>query len=127
VELELVTEIDHAVRHVAGVDEMTGTKARWIGHKLRVSVALQVSDTLLLASANAIEAEVRRELADHIPGLEVANVTFSIPTPRDDHSRTAVRLSTPLLNGLLEIADTPRGERVRQRASRRVEGSLRLL
>jgi cation diffusion facilitator family transporter len=84
VEPELVTEIDHAVRHVAGVDGVSDIKARWIGHKLHVSVTLQVSDTMLLASANAIAAEVRRELADAIPGLAVANVTFSSPTPHDD-------------------------------------------
>jgi cation diffusion facilitator family transporter len=84
VEPELVTEIDHAVRHVAGVDGVTDIKARWIGHKLHVSVTLQVSDTMLLASANAIAAEVRRELAHDIPGLAVANLTFSSPTPQYD-------------------------------------------
>jgi hypothetical protein len=83
---------------------MTGTKARWIGHKLRVSVALQVSDTLQLASANAIAAEVGGELADHIPGIEVANVTFSIPTPHDDRYAHG----GPSLNA---AADRPAGDR----------------
>jgi cation diffusion facilitator family transporter len=123
VDPDLVAEIDDAVRHIAGVDDVGEIKARWIGHKLHVTVTLAVSDTILLASANAIAGEVRRELSEHIPGLAVVNVNFSTPTAGDDHhAPDPIRLSTTMLTGLLEIADTPRGERIRLRVSRHVEG-----
>jgi hypothetical protein len=124
VEPELVAEIDHAVRHISGVEDVTDIKARWIGHKLHVTVTLAVSDAVLLASANSIAHEVREELAHHIPGLAVANVSFAAGTDDETahHAPAPIRVSTLLATGLLELADTPRGERMRLRVSRHAEG-----
>lgn len=124
VEPDLVAQIDHAARSVSGVDDVTEIKARWIGHKLHITVTLAVSDVVLMASANSIAKEVRMELTDHIPGLAVANVNFVASTGDQEghHAPAPIRLSTPLATGLLELAATPQGERMRLRVSRHADG-----
>ena len=106
-----------------GIREITEARARWLGHKLHVDVAIAVDDGLLLAEARAIAEDLERELFKHIPALSVAQVRFSdANASHHSHEPAAVRVETPLARGLLEIAETGAGERMRLRVSRHAKG-----
>jgi cation diffusion facilitator family transporter len=126
VEPHIVDEIYHAAAHVRGVDRVVDAKARWLGHLLQVEAAIVVDDGLLVGAANAITEQVKEELFEHIPALAVANVRLA--TPEDLHGEHAHHAPKPfqvagkLADGLLEIVDTPDGERMRLRVSRHSEG-----
>ncbi|CDX56686.1 putative transmembrane efflux protein [Mesorhizobium plurifarium] len=124
VEPGFVNEIHHAAAHVAGIDRVVDAKARWLGHKLHVDVEIAVNDGLLLAAANNIAASLKAELFAHIPALDVATVRFAEPEAEGGHHHAPdpFLVSGKLASGLLEIVDTPQGERMRLRLSRHAEG-----
>ncbi|AZO15575.1 MULTISPECIES: cation diffusion facilitator family transporter [unclassified Mesorhizobium] len=124
VEPGLVDEVHHAADHVAGIDRVVDAKARWLGHKLHVDVEIAVNDGLLLAAANNIAASLKTELFAHIPALDVATVRFAAPEAEGGHHHAPdpFLVSGKLASGLLEIVDTPQGERMRLRLSRHAEG-----
>ncbi|MDX8512612.1 cation diffusion facilitator family transporter [Mesorhizobium captivum] len=124
VEPGLVDEIHHAAEHVVGIEKVAEAKARWLGHKLHVDVAIAVNDGLLLAAANNIAASLKAELFAHIPALDVATVRFAEPQAEgaNHHAPDPFLVSGKLASGLLEIIDTPQGERMRLRLSRHAEG-----
>ncbi|TGT68036.1 MULTISPECIES: cation diffusion facilitator family transporter [unclassified Mesorhizobium] len=124
VEPRLVDEVHHAAAHVAGIDRVVDAKARWLGHKLHVDVEIAVNDGLLLAAANNIAASLKAELFAHIPALDVATVRFAVPGAEGGHHHAPdpFLVSGKLASGLLEIVDTPEGERMRLRLSRHAEG-----
>lgn len=124
VEPGVVDEISHAAGHVKGITKVLDTKARWIGHRLQADVTIAVDDSLLLGAANAIADNVKRELFAHLPALAVANVHFGRVEQEGHghHAPGAVMVATNLADGLLEIVDTPNGERMRLRVSRHAEG-----
>ncbi len=72
----IIDQIRHAAGHVAGVDQVTDAKARWVGHKLHAELTIAVDSGLTVATANAIAASLRRELLAHLPMLAVASVRF---------------------------------------------------
>ena len=115
----VLSEINHAAEHVPGINRVTDTKARWLGHRLHADVTIAVDENLPLMKANEISAVLQKELRDHIPGLAVANVRFGMTAdpssgPRDHHHAPAsVRVSGELAAGVLEIVDTSDGERLR--------------
>ncbi|RWK01197.1 cation diffusion facilitator family transporter [Mesorhizobium sp.] len=124
VEPGIVSEISHAAEHVPGIDKVVEAKARWLGHKLHVDVAIAVNDGLLLAAANNIAASLRTELHAHIPALDVATIRFAGPQAEGGHHHAPdpFLVVGKLASGLLEIVDTPQGERMRLRLSRHAEG-----
>ena len=67
VETGALDEIAHAARHVAGVEEVTDVRARWIGHRLHVDVSVSVPGQLSVAEGHAISREVRHQLLHHLP------------------------------------------------------------
>lgn len=81
VEPELLDEIDHVGGHVAGVERVHGIQARWIGHRLHAELSVQIDPALQLAEAQRIVAEMRRELAEHMPVLD--HVSIRIESPDD--------------------------------------------
>lgn len=126
VEPATIDEVHHAAAHVEGIEKVVGAKGRWIGHRLHLDVEIAVSDDLLLGTANSIADELRHELADHIPGLEATTVSFVSATAGEGHGHhhapDPFRVNGALANGLLEIVDTPDGERMRLRVSKHAEG-----
>ena len=69
VEPDALDEIDHAARHVPGVEEVSDVRARWIGHRLHADVSLTVAADLSVARGHAIAREVRHQLLHHLPHL----------------------------------------------------------
>lgn len=74
IEPEVLEEIHHAARHVAGVKNIWGVKARWIGHKLNVEISIAVDSNATVAKGHEIAEEVRHELMHHLPHLGNAAV-----------------------------------------------------
>ena len=124
VEPGVVAEVHLAAEHLNGIATVLDTKARWLGHLLYVDVTIAVDDGLLLASANEISGSLKAELFHHIPGLAVANVQFAqvLTEGQKDHFPQPFRVDGKFASGLLEIVNTPKGERMRLRVSRHVEG-----
>ncbi|MDB5538897.1 MAG: cation transporter [Devosia sp.] len=117
-------EIHHAAAHVKGIDRIVDAKARWIGHKLHIQVTIALDEGIFLAAANTIAHQLRHELKDHLPALAEASILFapSAEGGGHHHAPDPVPVATRLANGLLQIVDTPDGERMRLRVSRHAEG-----
>lgn len=133
VEPGIIQEIRHAAEHVPGIQRVLDAKARWLGHRLHADVALALPGGLSLADAEGIATTLRRELLAHMPALRTANVTFGPPdTMATDaaektghghhHAPKPFQVSCQLAEGLLEIVDTPDGERMRFTISRHADG-----
>jgi hypothetical protein len=129
VEPGLVGEIRHAAEHVPGIEQVVDAKARWVGHKLHADVTIAVNDNLTVTAANEISASLQRELFGHLPALEAANVRFAMsgggaalpshqPSHGHHHAPEPIPVRTQEADGLLEIVDTPGGERMRLTLSR---------
>lgn len=115
----LIDEIEHSAHHVAGIAAVTEARARWLGHKLHVEVAISVDESLSMAEAMAVAGDLEHELFHHIPALSVAKVRFAQGA---GHAPAAVRVDTELARGVLQIVDTDEGERMRLLLSRHAEG-----
>ena len=132
IEPGVVAEIRHAAEHVPGVGQVVDAKARWVGHKLHADVTIAVNDNLSLGEAKGISSALERELFAHLPALAVANVRFgSSHAPATGrrpaghghhHAPEPFRVHSKLATGLLEIVDTPQGERMRLTVSQQAEG-----
>ena len=124
VEPSVTAEMRHAAEHVPGIASVTDARARWIGHKLHADVAISVEETLPLAAAMKIARDLKQELLEHTPALQTANVTFerseldqiNLPagshTGGHHHAPDPFRFKGGLAEGVLEIVDTPDGERM---------------
>ena len=132
VDPRVVDELQHAAEHVAGINQVLDTKARWLGHELHADMTIAVDETLSVAQANSIAAKLQGELRQRLPALKVANVRFG----RDgDPPSELVALQTGhhhtpelfvfhgrLAAGSLQIVDTAGGERMRLTVSNHAEG-----
>lgn len=74
VEPETLEEIEHAVSHIDGVQEVSDVRARWIGHKLHVEINIAVAPSLSVEDGHDIAKEVQHELHHHMNYLSVVMV-----------------------------------------------------
>jgi cation diffusion facilitator family transporter len=119
----LVEEIEHCAGHVGGIENVAEAKARWLGHRLHVEVAVFVDPAILLAEAQVICGRLEAELFAHIPALAVATVRIASSAPAGHHhAPDPFLVDARLAAGVLDIADTHEGERLRLRVSRHAEG-----
>ena len=134
VEPGVVEEIYHAAEHVPGVIQVVEARARWLGHELHADVTIAVDDSLLLSQANTIAAALQAVLLGHMPALRVANVRFAMAAgatlanavlaskSAHHHAPEPFQFDCALARGLLEIVDTPEGERMRLILAHQAEG-----
>ena len=126
VEPEVLAEIEHAAAHVSGIERVVDVKARWLGHRLHADVTIAIDEDVLSAVANQISAALQEELFDHLPALGSANILVVSGTEESGtghhHAPAPFRVVSNLADGLLEIADTPAGERMVLRVARHAEG-----
>jgi cation diffusion facilitator family transporter len=122
----IISEVRHSADHVAGVKKVLDVKARWLGHKLHTEVVVEVDPSLSVTEADKIGEKLRAEMLAHIPALSVANVRCQgsgvlaaelVPKAAEagghHHAPEPFKVKSTLGNGLLEIVDTPKGERMR--------------
>ncbi|PKA42682.1 cation transporter [Rhizobium sullae] len=131
VEPGITDAIHHAAGHVAGIERLIDVKARWLGHKLHADVTIAVDSSKSVAQANAVVLALRNELNAHLPALGSATIqldTAGTTTPVENqgnghhHAPTPFTVSSPLATGLLEIVDTPDGERFRLSVGKHIHG-----
>ena len=135
VEPGLVTEVRHAAEHVKGITKVADIKARWLGHKLHIDAAVLADGGASLSDADKISVALKKELFEHIPALSVANVRVhgsveatSGTSEGDAHAEGHHHAPAPftfagaLAAGVVEIVDTPVGERMRLIVNRHEKG-----
>lgn len=122
-------EIRHAAEHVSAVKSVLEVRARWLGHRLRAEVDVALAPETTVAAADQIAAELESVLVNHIPALSVAHVRVrpegavaKLSSPSHHHAPDPVQVDTEVAAGLLEIIDTPQGERMQLRISRATPG-----
>ncbi|MFS8055072.1 cation diffusion facilitator family transporter [Rhizobium sp. BR 317] len=124
IEPGVADEVRHAAEHVPGIQQITDVKARWLGHKLHADVTIAVEQAKLITEANAIARALREELHAHLPPLGSATIQFgmtdvsaAVAASHGDHGHhhapAPFTVRSSLARGLLEIIDTPDGERMR--------------
>jgi len=124
VEPGIVEEIRHAAGHVPDIQRVHDVKARWIGHRLHADVAIGLADTATVAEALRVTGALKEELFAHLPALGGANIRLenpgSLAEGKRDHSHAGhhhapapFKVVCDLAAGVLEIVDTPVGERMR--------------
>jgi len=74
IEPETVAQIERVAGAIAGVQRVDEVRARWIGHRMMIELAIQVAPQLTVAEGHQIAEEVRHELLHHIPRLADAHV-----------------------------------------------------
>ena len=128
VEPHLVEEIRHAAEHVPGLGAVRDITARWLGHRLIAEVTVELDPILSLIEANMIADEFEAELFEHLPGLgrvsiRVVPARLSLGLAAEHHHAAPrpVWIKSALADGLIEIVDTPAGERMRLTVRRHAE------
>ena len=124
----MVEEIRHAAEHVGTVKEVRNVRARWLGHRLTTELDVVVANGTTVQEADAISAEVEAVVADHVQALASAHVRVrsfegasASPTPRHAGHHNAldpIPITGTFVEGVIEIVDTPDGERMRLTAAR---------
>ena len=134
VEPSVISEIRHAAEHVPGLT-LLDVKARWLGHRLHADLGIAVDDNMTAGEVKALSATLERELSAHVPALAAVYVRLGAeaegsgaarghPERGHDHHHAPepFRVQSELAEGLLQIVDTPQGERMRLTLSRQEDG-----
>lgn len=69
VDIETVGSIAHAAEHAEHVQEVSGIRARWVGHHLHAEVSVTVAASLSVTEGHDVAREVRHRLLHHLPHL----------------------------------------------------------
>jgi cation diffusion facilitator family transporter len=136
VEPEVTDEIRHAAGHIPGIKQVLDVRARWMGHRLNTELDVSVDGTISLAEADAIAVQYEHELSEHVPALSSARIRVRPYDPTSSepmvdhnvaphaghHAPNPVSVRGELAEGVVEIIDTPTGERMRFTSSRQAPG-----
>jgi len=122
VEPALLEEIRHAAGHVVAAGPVLGVRARWLGHRLTAELDVAVSGDSTVREADKISSEIEHQLLTHIPALSTAHVRVrpagAALHAGHHHAPDPVAVKGELGEGVIEIIETPAGERLRFRAQR---------
>jgi cation diffusion facilitator family transporter len=72
VDPEVIDEVRHAAKHVAGVEDVTEVRIRWLGHRLLAEVNIAVRSDLSVERGHQIAHEVQHQLLHHLQYLSNA-------------------------------------------------------
>jgi cation diffusion facilitator family transporter len=135
VEPEITAEIRHAAGHVSGIRQVLDVRARWLGHRLHAELDVAVDGDMSVSEANDIAENFEDELFEHIPALAAARIRVrpydaAMPPAIEHadhghghhHAPEPVEVRGELAEGIVEIIDTPAGERLRFTAARSAPG-----
>lgn len=137
VEPGLIGEIRHAAEHVPAVRQILDVRARWLGHRLTAELDVAIPAEASLREAENVSAALQQELLAHIPALSLAHIRVRPEGAAADevqavasgnhaghhHAPDPAPVEGDLAQGLLEIVETPSGERMRFTATRLALGA----
>lgn len=66
IEPEILTQIEHAPMHVAGVKAVHDVRARWLGHRVYADVVIEVAPELNVRDADNLAKAVEQSLHGHV-------------------------------------------------------------
>ena len=98
IEPDILSQIEHAPRHVPGVLGVHDVRARWVGHKVYTDVAINVDPQLSVRAADVIASKVEEALREHVRLLGHAVVrvspalTVAAATRRSDYEQQVARV-----------------------------------
>jgi cation diffusion facilitator family transporter len=111
VDSDVVSEVQHAASHVAGVREVKEVRARWLGHQLLAEVNIAVDPSLTVEQGHEIATTVHRQLMAHLPFLAraIVHVDPVGASGEEHHSKHSIMsmLITPI--GRMGIRTRPTG------------------
>jgi cation diffusion facilitator family transporter len=90
VDPDLVTEIETRAVSVSGVDGVGRCQVRWLGHRLRVDLEIEVDGDMSVADGHAVAERVHNELTSDIPHLDDVHVHVD-PNGHHDRPSTSFR------------------------------------
>ena len=136
IEPETTAEIRHAAGHIPEIKQVLDVRARWLGHRLNTELDVSLDGAMSLAEADAIAMQFEHELSEHMPALSSARirvrpydptsieplVDHNVPPHAGHHAPNPVAVRGELADGVVEIIDTPQGERLRFTSSRPTPG-----
>ena len=74
VDPEVTDEVEHALKHVSGVEDITGVRVRWLGHRLLAEVNIAVNPALSVDEGHEIAREAEHQLLHHLHYLSSATI-----------------------------------------------------
>jgi cation diffusion facilitator family transporter len=74
VDPQVVDQIEQYTSEVAGVDEVTSIRARWVGHQLQSEIGIVLSGEPTLPQGQVIVSAIKRALYDHVRHLALVTV-----------------------------------------------------
>src|SRR5215212_2218642 len=74
VEPAILTEVEQAPLHVAGIEGVHEVRARWLGHRVHADLHVTVDRRLSVAEAHTIVDQIQQELAEHVPAFGGATI-----------------------------------------------------
>ncbi len=136
VEPEVTAEIRHAAGHIPEIKQVLDVRARWLGHRLNTELDVALDGSMSVSDADAIAMQFEHELTEHVPALSSARirvrpydpasveplVDHNVASHAGHHAPNPVAVRGELAEGLMEIIDTPQGERLRFTSSRPTPG-----
>ena len=135
VEPEVIAEIRHAAEHVPGIRAVLEARARWLGHRLVAELDVAIDGHSTVNEADVLLTSIERAMHAHLPALQSTRIRIRPASAEDmagtDESRLRqhgihqyghvapepVAVHGHLASGIIEIVDTPAGERMRFTAS----------
>ena len=82
VEPDVIAEIYHAVDHGVSAAAVQEVKARWLGHRLYVELAIAVPGDLPLQAGQDLANRLRSQLQTHLPYLGQASIQLVCEPPQ---------------------------------------------
>jgi len=140
VEPSIVADIRHAAAHVTAIRQVLDVRARWLGHRLTAELDVALDGEATLRETDVIAAQLERELCAYMPALASARIRArshdamamgtgstsrieeAAPDAGHQHAPAPVAVHGQLAEGVVEIIDTPGGERVQFTVSQAVAG-----
>ncbi|MEP7063328.1 MAG: cation diffusion facilitator family transporter [Betaproteobacteria bacterium] len=134
VDIEIPQEIRHVAEHVQGVLSVVAVRARWLGHRLTADVDVALDGKTTIQEADTIRTAIRDDLLAQVPALATvrvlvmrlgAHIEPAIAAHRSGSHRHAPApfiVRSKLADGILEIVETPAGERLQLQTSRFTPG-----
>ena len=135
VDPRITADIRHAAEHVPGIGQVLDVRARWLGHRMAAELDIGLDGSLTLQEADALTRKFEKEIFAHVPALSSARIRarpYYAAAAQSSDDRTAITphhhapepvpIRGKIVDGAVEIVDTPAGERMRFTSAHAIPG-----